>query len=161
MATPEEERGPFARFDSSDRRAIIVGAFVLVAVAVAYPFVADATARPLAAFVLPCLVTAVLGGWRPTLLVGITSFSVPPVIGLLGPLDIEALLARWLIIGVGVLDGSRRRGGSPASIGAARRSQRDDDVAGGLRARPGASADHPRRLRGRRPLSAGRIAHST
>jgi serine phosphatase RsbU (regulator of sigma subunit) len=105
MATLEEG-GLFARFDSSDRRAIVVGAFVLLVVAVVYPFVADATARPLAAFVLPCLLTAVLGGWRPTLLVGITSFSVAVVIGLLGPLDIEALLARWLIIGVGVLMGA-------------------------------------------------------
>jgi serine phosphatase RsbU (regulator of sigma subunit) len=96
----------FARFDWNDRRAAIVGALVLVTVALVYPLVADATARPLAAFVLPCLVTAVLGGWRPTLLVGITSFSVAIVVGLLGPLDIEALLARWIIIGVGVLIGA-------------------------------------------------------
>ena len=147
----------FARFDWSDRRATIVGALVLVTVAVVYPLVADATARALAGFVLPCLVTAVLGGWRPTLLVGITSLSVAIVIGLLGPLDIEALLARWLIIGVGVLMGA---------VGAAVRERQSGRLADlnetmSLRAafeRALAPApDHPRRLRGRRPLSAGRI----
>ena len=133
----------FARFDWNDRRAAVVGALVLVTVSLVYPLVADATARPLAGFVLPCLVTAVLGGWRPTLLVGITSLSVAIVVGLLGPLDIEALLARWLIIGVGVLIGAVGAAVRERPVGASRRSQRDDVAAGGVRARTGARAVTP------------------
>jgi serine phosphatase RsbU (regulator of sigma subunit) len=96
----------FARLDRDDRRAAVVGLIVLVAIAIVYPLVADAMARPLAAFVLPCLVTAALGRWRPTVLVGLASFPVAVVLGLRGPLDAEALAARWFIIGVGVIIGA-------------------------------------------------------
>jgi serine phosphatase RsbU (regulator of sigma subunit) len=96
----------FDRFDQQDRRAAFFGAFVLVVVGAVYPLVAADTARPLAAFVLPCLLTAVLGGWRPTLLIGVTSFVVAVIIGLAGPLDPEALWARWVVIAIGVVMGA-------------------------------------------------------
>jgi serine phosphatase RsbU (regulator of sigma subunit) len=96
----------FGRLDRVDRGAAVVGFVALVAVTVVYPVVADAAARPLAAFVLPCLVTAALGRWRSTLLVGVASLSVAVVMGVIGPLDAEALAARWFIVGVGVIIGA-------------------------------------------------------
>jgi serine phosphatase RsbU (regulator of sigma subunit) len=93
-------------FDQADRRAVLVGAVVLGSLAVVYPILAEQAARPLAVFVLPCLMTAVLGGWRPTVLVGSASLVVAVVLGLLGPLDGKALSARWLIIAVGVVVGA-------------------------------------------------------
>ncbi len=96
----------FGRLDRDDRRALIVGAVLLAVVTGGYPVLADATARPLAVFVLPCLLTAVLGGWRPTLLVGATSLAAAVVLGVAGPLDVDALAARWAIIGLGVVIGA-------------------------------------------------------
>ncbi len=96
----------FGRFDRADRRAAITGAIVLALLAAIYVVVADETARPLAVLVLPCLLTAVLGGWRPTVLLGAASLLVAVVIGLLGPFDTEALMARWLIIALGAAMGA-------------------------------------------------------
>jgi serine phosphatase RsbU (regulator of sigma subunit) len=96
----------FTRFDQADRRAVLAGAVVLGSLAVVYPIISDQAARPLAVFVLPCLMTAVLGRWRPTVLVGMASLMVAIVLGLLGPLDGEALFARWLIIVLGVVMGA-------------------------------------------------------
>ena len=79
----------FGRLDSDDRRAAIAGVVVLALLAVLYPVMADAAARPLAVFVLPSLLTAVLGGWRPTLLIGVASLVVAVLLGVLGPLDAE------------------------------------------------------------------------
>ena len=98
--------GVFGRFDRTDRRAAIVGAVVLAVVAAVYPVVADAAARPLAVFVLPCLLTAVLGGWRPTVLVGVASLTTSVVVGVAGPLDTDALIARWSIIAIGAVMGA-------------------------------------------------------
>ena len=156
QTTTEDGRGMFARFDRNDRRAAIVGALVLVTVALVYPLVADATARPLAGFVLPCLVTAVLGGWRPTLLVGITSLSVAIVVGLLGPLDIEALLARWIIIGVGVLIGAVGAAVRERQSGRFRGSQRDMSLRPRSSA-PGRPRRSPPTATWPSPLSASRI----
>ena len=83
----------FGRLDRDDRRAAIAGAIVLALVAAVYPVVADAAARPLAVFVLPCLLTAVLGGWRPTLFIGVASLLLAVLLGVLGPLDADALIA--------------------------------------------------------------------
>ena len=94
------------RLGPGDRRALVAGALVLAGVAVVYPILAEATARPLAVFILPCLLTAVLGGWRPTVLVGISSLVLAVVLGILGPLDTEALIARWLVIGIGIVMGA-------------------------------------------------------
>ena len=96
----------FGRFDRTDRRAAIAGAVVLAVLAPVYPVVADAAARPLAVFVLPCLLTAVLGGWRPTVLVGVASLITAVVLGVAGPLDTDALIARWSIIVLGVVMGA-------------------------------------------------------
>lgn len=90
----------------SDRRALAVGAVVLIAVGVVYPFVADSVGRPLSAFVLPCLATAVVGGWRPTVVISMASLAIAVVIGIAGPLDASALSARWVIIAIGALLGS-------------------------------------------------------
>ena len=98
--------GVFGRFDRTDRRSAVVGAVVLAVVAAVYPFVADAAARPLAVFVLPCLLTAVLGGWRPTVLLGVASLATAVVLGVLGPLDTDALVARWTVIVIAVVTGA-------------------------------------------------------
>jgi serine phosphatase RsbU (regulator of sigma subunit) len=93
-------------FDQKDRRALLVGALALAILAVTYPIVAEAAARPLAVFMLPCLLTAVLAGWRSTLLVGIACLGVAIVQGVIGPLDKEALLARWSVISAGIVVGA-------------------------------------------------------
>lgn len=94
------------RLDRHDRRALLVGAVALTGFAVVYPVAADAAARPLAVFVLPCLLTAVLGGWRPTVLVGFSALVVAGVLGIAGPLDTKALVARWLVIALGLVMGA-------------------------------------------------------
>ena len=94
------------RFEGDDRRALIAGASTLAVLAVAYPVFADAAARPLAVFVLPGLLSAVLGGWRPSVLVGVLSLTVAVFLGVIGPLDTGALIARWLVIGAGILIGA-------------------------------------------------------
>ena len=94
------------RLERDDRLALAAGVVTLAVLAVAYPVFADAAARPLAVFVLPCLLSAVLGGWRPTVLVGVLSLAVAFVHGVIGPLDRDALIARWLVIGAGVVMGA-------------------------------------------------------
>jgi serine phosphatase RsbU (regulator of sigma subunit) len=89
-----------------DRRALIAGTVALAGIAILYPLVADAAARPLAVFVLPGLLTAVLAGWRPTVLVGVSSLVLAVAFGVTGPLDTEALLARWLVIVGGIVVGA-------------------------------------------------------
>jgi serine phosphatase RsbU (regulator of sigma subunit) len=91
---------------AADRRAAWVGALVLVVIALVYPSVAAGLGRPLSFFVLPGLLTAVLGGWRPTLIVGLSSLAVAIAEGVAGPLPTEALVARLTIIGLGVAMGA-------------------------------------------------------
>jgi serine phosphatase RsbU (regulator of sigma subunit) len=68
--------------------------------------VADVAVRPLTVFVLPGSLTAVLGGWRPTVLIGVSSLVFAVVFGVTGPLDTEALIARWLVIVAGIAMGA-------------------------------------------------------
>ena len=93
--------GRWERWNRTDRRALVAGAVLLAFIAAIYPFIADDAARPLSMFVLPSLLTAVLGGWRPTVLVGAASMAVALVHGVAWPLDTEALMARWLVVGGG------------------------------------------------------------
>jgi serine phosphatase RsbU (regulator of sigma subunit) len=92
------------RFGAADRRAAIVGGITLLVVVGVYLFVGAAD-RPLAGFALPGLVTAALGGWRPTLGVGLVSMVVAVVFGAFGPLTEEALVARLLVISAAVAMG--------------------------------------------------------
>ena len=101
----------------TDRRAAAAGAAVLVVLTLVYPPIADELGRPLAIFVLPGLLTAVLGGWRPTLLVGVASLAVATAIGIAGPLEAGALAARLLVVALGVVMG--------AAGAAVREAQRD------------------------------------
>jgi hypothetical protein len=94
------------RFGPADRRALTAGAVTLAALTVVYPVFAEAADRPLAVFVLPSLLAAVLAGWRPTVLVGISSLVVAVVLGVLGTLDTGALIVRWLVISSGVVIGA-------------------------------------------------------
>ena len=87
-------------------RAVWAGGIALAVVALAYPVFADATSRPLAVFALPVLLTAALGSWRSTALVGIASLAVSVVVGVMGPLDTSALIARWGVIGAAVVMGA-------------------------------------------------------
>jgi hypothetical protein len=100
-----------------DRRAAAAGATALAVVAIVYPLIAETSSRPLAVFVLPPLLTAVLGGWRPTVLVGTVGLIIAIVTGLLGPLDKTALAARWTIVVIGTVMGA---------IGAAVREAQSD-----------------------------------
>jgi hypothetical protein len=97
--------GVLAAPTPSDRRALIAGAVVLAVVAVVYPIVAEDTGRPLAVFVLPSLLAAALGGWRPTLAIGGASLAIAVAISSTGPLDGESLAARWAIIALGLVLG--------------------------------------------------------
>jgi serine phosphatase RsbU (regulator of sigma subunit) len=106
--------------EQTDRRALLVGGVVLALLALIYPIVADQASRPLAVFVLPSLLTAVLGGWRPTVLIGMASLALAVVLGVLGPLDARALIARWLTIALGVAMGA---------IGAAARQRQSGHLA--------------------------------
>src|SRR5690349_5520725 len=92
-----------ARFGAVDGRAAIVGGVTLMLVVGVY-FVGAAD-RPLAGFVLPSLLTAVLGGWRPTLAVGAVSMGVAVLFGVLGPLAGEALGWRLVILFAAVATG--------------------------------------------------------
>jgi serine phosphatase RsbU (regulator of sigma subunit) len=89
-----------------DTRALTTGAVALAVLAVVYFVFADPAARPLCVFVLPSLLTAALGGWRPTVLVGVASLVVAITFGVTGPLDRNALIARLLVIAAGVVIGA-------------------------------------------------------
>jgi serine phosphatase RsbU (regulator of sigma subunit) len=91
---------------ATDRRAAAAGAAVLLVVVAVYPSVADELGRPLAFFVLPGLLTAVLGGWRPTVAIGLASLVVATIVGIAGPLGPAALAARLLLISLGVAMGA-------------------------------------------------------
>lgn len=97
-----------------------MGAVFLAVLAVAYPVFAATAARPLAVFVLPPLLTAVLGGWRPTAVVGLASLVVAVVHGLAGPLTAEPLMYRWMIVA---------GGGAMGAIGARLRQGQSDRLA--------------------------------
>jgi hypothetical protein len=89
--------GITARQDSQ-WRGLSLGLIVLVVVSVVYPLLADLTARPLAVFALPTLLTAVISGWRPTAVISALSLSVATLIGALGSLSGAALGARLTVI---------------------------------------------------------------
>lgn len=108
------------RLDRADQRALITGAALLIGLTFGYPLFADDAARPLAVFVLPSLLTAVLGGWRPTLLVGAAALVVAIVYGVSGPLGSEPLVVRWLVVAGGAVMGA---------VGAARRQRESARVA--------------------------------
>jgi len=93
-------------FDRRNRSALLVGAAALVLLTATYPIYADVATRPLAVFIFPGLITAVLGGWRPTVMIGVASFAVAALYGLTGPLRPAALAARLLIIGASVVAGA-------------------------------------------------------
>jgi serine phosphatase RsbU (regulator of sigma subunit) len=90
-----------SRWSSGDTQAVTAGLVALATVTVVYPLIAEEAARPLGVFVLPCLLTAVLGGWRPTVVVSGVSTLIAVVFGVASPLGSDALLARWLIVAVG------------------------------------------------------------
>jgi hypothetical protein len=82
---------------------LMLGLWGVAILAVLYPIVADRTQQPLALFVIPILVTAALGSWTQTALVGVAAFTVSLVEGLLqSELDGAALFARMTIISVTV-----------------------------------------------------------
>ena len=89
-----------------DRRAAMAGTVALVVVAVVYPIIADETTRPLAMYVLPPLITASLGGWRPTALIGTIGMALAVGTSLLGPLDAPSLIARWAVVLAGTVMGA-------------------------------------------------------
>jgi hypothetical protein len=98
--------GP-VRIDSIRRNAngamspLLLGLSGLAILAVLYPLWADSTQQPLAVFVIPLLVTATLGSWRQTAIVGVAVVTVSLVEGLLqDELDTAGLVARMTIIGV-------------------------------------------------------------
>jgi serine phosphatase RsbU (regulator of sigma subunit) len=89
-----------------DRRAAIAGFVSLAVVAVVYPLIAEDTARPLAMYVLPPLITAALGGWRPTALVGTIGMALAVATSIAGPLDAPSMIARWAVVLAGTLMGA-------------------------------------------------------
>lgn len=84
-------------------RAHVLGFVALAVLIPLYVLLADAAGRPLALFALPPLLTAVLGGWRATCVVGAVSFAAATMIGILGPLSPFPLAARLFIILVAIV----------------------------------------------------------
>jgi hypothetical protein len=89
----------------SYKRALLAGLIGLTLITIVYLVVAEDAGHPVALFVLPGLFTAILGGWRPTLAVGLVSLPFVVVFGLSGPWDTEPLIVRWVIISVALLMG--------------------------------------------------------
>jgi hypothetical protein len=89
----------------SDRWALTSGLVSLAAIAIVYPVLAEEAGNPLAVFVLPSLFCAILGGWRPTLVVGVMSLLLAVVAGVGGPLEAGPLVVRLGIVASGALLG--------------------------------------------------------
>jgi hypothetical protein len=87
-------------------RGLAAGFAVLVVVLVLYPSIGSTATRPLAAFVLPPLLTAVVSGWRQTLLVGAASVVAATLVGIAGPLTGSDLVVRLVIIVLAVGTGA-------------------------------------------------------
>ncbi|HEY3483866.1 MAG TPA: PP2C family protein-serine/threonine phosphatase, partial [Ilumatobacteraceae bacterium] len=88
---------------TSGRRPLLIGLGMLAFVTTIYPLIARTAEQPLSIFALPPLVTAVLAGWRPTLMVGLASLAVAVVVGLFAPLTMGAIALRWIIIATAVV----------------------------------------------------------
>jgi len=84
------------------RRPLLLGLGLLAFVTAIYPLIAIAAEEPVSIFALPPLLTAVLAGWRTTLIVGLASLLVSVVVGVLTPLTISAVAVRWIIIAAAV-----------------------------------------------------------
>jgi hypothetical protein len=79
----------------------MLGLWGVALLAVVYPLGAASTQQPLAIFVIPLLLTATVGSWRQTAIVGVVAFLVALVEGLAQEgLDTAGLAARMTIIGV-------------------------------------------------------------
>ena len=71
-----------AEVERRDRRAAAAGLVGVAITAVVYLLIAESVARPLSLFVVPALLTAVIGGWRPAALVGAVSLITAGIIGI-------------------------------------------------------------------------------
>jgi serine phosphatase RsbU (regulator of sigma subunit) len=85
-------------YEPSHSVSLIIGGASLVVVTALYLVLDQASPQPLVVFVLPSMVTAVIGGWRATLFVGAASLAAVIVAGLLSPMDGAALVVRWMVI---------------------------------------------------------------
>jgi Stage II sporulation protein E (SpoIIE) len=92
-----------------------MGLALTLVLALAYPFVSDELGEPLTVFVLPPLLTAVIGGRRETMRMAVVAIVVATVVGVLASdLSGVALAVRVLIVAaggaVGVVSASVRAG---------------------------------------------------
>jgi serine phosphatase RsbU (regulator of sigma subunit) len=108
------------RFAAVDRRAALVGGVALLVVIGVYVVIEEAAEQPLGLLALPCLLTATLGGWRPTVAVGAASLVAAVVLAAVSPLVAEAVVWRLLIILAAVAMGTS---------GAALRQRQSDRLA--------------------------------
>lgn len=91
------------RTASSAVNPLLLGVVGVVILAVLYPLIAERTQQPLTLFVIPILITAALGSWMETAIVGAVAFAVSLIEGLLDDeLEPAALVARMVIVGVTV-----------------------------------------------------------
>lgn len=97
---------PREALSSPGARGLLAGFAVLALVIVLYPLIGTTTTRPLAAFVLPPLLTAVVSGWRQTTLVGALSVTAATIVGVGGPLDPGDLAVRLAIIVLAIASGA-------------------------------------------------------
>jgi len=88
-----------------DRWAYLVGLVAVVIVVAVYSRYTVALEQPLAIFVVPGLLAAVLGGWRPAVTIGAVCVAMTVVFGVAAALTPSALAARWLIVGIGLMAG--------------------------------------------------------
>jgi hypothetical protein len=97
----DEQPSPYVtarRGALGDRRVLLIGVLAFVVVAALYPLLAHVATQPVGVFLLPPMVTAVLGGWRPTAVVGLAAMGAATIAGLFAPFDASSLLVRLGVI---------------------------------------------------------------
>lgn len=79
------------------KQALTVGLISLVIVIPLFLTLGPATGRPLAAFAVPPLLTAVFGRWKPTVAIGVLSLFVGLIFGVISPMSAPAVIARMVV----------------------------------------------------------------
>jgi serine phosphatase RsbU (regulator of sigma subunit) len=88
-----------------DRAAYVVGFAGVVVASVVYALFAQALGEPLALLLVPGLLAAVVGGWRPALVVGAACLAVVVAFGIRSDLGPSAVASRWIIVSIGLTAG--------------------------------------------------------
>jgi hypothetical protein len=86
-----------AALETSGWRPWLVGGLSLAVVVWLYSTISAATTQPTAVFLVPPMLSALLGHWRPAAVVGTISVMIGVAFGIAGPLDNVSVFARFLL----------------------------------------------------------------